>query len=465
MTRIDESNQMRANVIEKTTHKLIVVFLTIIAMGGGICPAFTEAVEATSVIGNIVLCEIDSLVVVESGNLNLSVGFNGCVYLSWIELVQSKGQKGYALNFAVRSWGGKWSAPRTITQGENRFDSSILALPDGSLAAYWLTKSGPGMHVNDVNLSISRDGSLTWGKAIVPHRDRTQTARGFVSMISVDGGIAVVWLNGRKMTGSDHGEAGHSSDEKSRAGASQHAGENDYQHAGGDHRAAGHGPASSGMEMSLMYTMIGLDGTLGKEVLLDDRVCECCQTSAASTPDGMAAVYRDRSEREVRDISIVRLKNGQWSEPQPLSKDGWEIQGCPVNGPAISSAGQNIAVAWFTAAKDQPRVYAALSADGGASFGPRILVGAENPVGRVDVIAHPSGNALVSWVERTPGGAEVRARVLRPDGSKAPAVVIAETSSGVPRMKMSGDEVVIAWTDSRNIRKVRTAILNINYSI
>jgi hypothetical protein len=452
-------------MIEKNIHKLLFVFLTIFVTGGGIRPASTEAVEATSVIENSVAREIDSPAAAESGNPNLSVGPDGRVYLSWIEPVQSKGPKGYALKFAVRARGGRWSAPRTITRGGNRFDSSILALPDGSLAAYWLTKSGPGMHVNDVNLSVSRDGGRTWGKAIIPYWDRTPTARGFVSMISVDGGIAVVWLNGRNMTGSDHGEAGHRSDEKARAGASQHAGENDHQHAGGDHRAAGHGPVSSGMEMSLMYTMIGLDGTLGKEVLLDDRVCECCQTSGALTPDGMAVVYRDRSEREVRDISIVRLKNGQWSEPQPLSKDGWEIQGCPVNGPAISSAGQNLATAWFTAAKDQPKVYATLSADGGASFGPPILVGDENPIGRVDVIALPSGNALVSLVERTPGGAEVRARVVRPDGSKAPAVVIAETSSGVPRMKMSGDEVVITWTDSRNVRKVRTAILNINYSI
>src|SRR5262245_38966751 len=212
------------------------------------------------------------------------------------------------------------------------------------------------------------------------------------------------------------------------------------------------------MEMSLMHTMINLDGMLGKEVLLDGRVCECCQTSAAPTPEGMAVVYRDRSEREVRDISIVRLKNGQWSEPQPLSKDGWEIQGCPVNGPTISSAGQHVAVAWFTAAHDQPRVYAALSADSGVTFGPQILVGDGNPLGRMDIIALASGNAFVSWVERTPGGAEVRARVVRPDGSKASTVVVAESPSGVPRMKMSGDEVVIAWTDSQN-RKVRTAIL------
>src|SRR5262245_14209023 len=41
------------------------------------------------------------------------------------------------MKFALRSRGGAWSEPRTITQGENRFDSSVLALPDGSLAAYW----------------------------------------------------------------------------------------------------------------------------------------------------------------------------------------------------------------------------------------------------------------------------------------------------------------------------------------
>jgi hypothetical protein len=213
------------------------------------------------------------------------------------------------------------------------------------------------------------------------------------------------------------------------------------------------------MEMSLMHTTIGPDRKLGKEVLLDGRVCERCQTSAAPTPDGMAVVYRDRSEKEVRDISIVRLKDGQWSEPQQLSKDGWEIQGRPVNGPAISSAGRNLAVAWFTAARDQPRVYAALSADGGLTFGLQILVTDVDPIGRVDVIALSSGNAIVSWVERTPSGAEVRSRIVRPDGAKAPEIVVAETSSGVPRMEMSSDEVVIAWMDSRNVRKVRTAIL------
>ena len=444
-------------MLKKTTYELALVLLVVFATEGRLRPAATGAMETTSAIENSVVREIDSPAGAGSSEPNLSVGPDGRIYLSWLEPIQPKG---YALRFAVRSKGGNWSTPRSITQGENRFDSSILALPDGSLAAYWLAKSGPARHVNDLNLSISRDGGQTWGKAIVPHRDRTQRDRGFVSMIAANGGIAVVWLDGSNMMGGDRGAAEQGSTENERPDILKHpSGHNHQGTDGSDHRGERHDSAASKMEKSMMYTMVGLDGTLGKEVLLDGRVCECGQTSAAPTPDGMAVVYRDRSEKEVRDISIVRLKKGKWSKPQPLSKDGWEINGCPVNGPAISSAGRNVAVAWFTAAHNQPRIYATLSADGGATFGPQVLVGDGHPIGRVDCIALPSGNALVSWAERTPSGTEVRARIVRPDGSQAAAIVVAEASSGVLRMKWSGDEVVIAWTDSRNTSKVRTAIL------
>ena len=62
---------------------------------------------------------------------------------------------------------------------------------------------------------------------------------------------------------------------------------------------------------------------------------------------------------------------------------------------------------------------------------------------RVDVVAFASGGAVISWAERTPGGTEVRARIVKPDGSTDPPIVVAEASIGDPRMKMSGDEVVI----------------------
>lgn len=85
--------------------------------------------------------------------------------------------------------------------------------------------------------------------------------------------------------------------------------------------------------MTLRYAAIDADGKLSDEAQLDERVSECCQTSAALTDQAPIAVYRDRSQSEVRDIYFVRQINGSWGSPQSVHADNWEINGCPVNGP------------------------------------------------------------------------------------------------------------------------------------
>jgi hypothetical protein len=83
-----------------------------------------------------------------------------------------------------------------------------------------------------------------------------------------------------------------------------------------------------------------------------------------------------------------------------LSKDGWEIDGCPINGPAVSSNGKNVAAAWFTAPGEKPAAYLMTSVDGGKTFGRKIRVDGGNGTGHVDVVSLPSGEAIVSWIER-----------------------------------------------------------------
>src|SRR6185436_2450444 len=124
------------------------------------------------------------------------------------------------------------------------------------------------------------------------------------------------------------------------------------------------------------------------------RVCECCQTSAATIPDGLLVVYRDRSDSEIRDIALMRYSNGSWSQPALINQDNWQIDACPVNGPAISSNGQNVSVAWFTGAEEKLRVYTVLSKDSGKTFGPPVQVDDGKPSGRVDVLSLPNGDAL-----------------------------------------------------------------------
>ena len=318
--------------------------------------------------------ELQSPAASGSGQPNLAISPDGRVQLSWIERL---GEGKFSLRFSTMEKGG-WSAPRTIAEGANWFVNwadfpSMVALPDGSLAAHWLVKSGPGTYAYDVNISRSFDGGKTWSKSFVPHRDGTQTEHGFVSLLAAkDGSLAAVWLDGREMKGH---EAGH-----------------------------GHG------NMTLRYVKIKRDGELADEAVLDAKVCECCQTSAATTADGPIIVYRDRSDREIRDISVIRLKDGKWSQPRLVAQDGWQINGCPVNGPAIAASGRRVAVAWFTGAANTQRVKLAFSGDSGEIFGEPVTVDDGSPVGRVDVVLLDDGSAIVCWLEKLPSGGEIRAR-------------------------------------------------------
>jgi hypothetical protein len=291
-------------------------------------------------------------------------------------------------------------------------------LPDGTLAAHWLVRTGGNTYAYAVNIARSFDGGESWSQPVVPHRDDTPTEHGFVSLFALqDKSLAAVWLDGRETLPAERG----------------------HEHAGG--------------AMTLRYANFGRDGTVDDGIRLDAHVCDCCQTSAAMTDEGPVVAYRDRSEREVRDISVVRLVDGRWSEPRTVFDDGWEINGCPVNGPSIAASGRQVAVAWFTAAHDVPRVKLAFSDDAGRSFGEPVVVDDGLPIGRVETLLLDDGSALVCWMESTADGGAIRLRRIRRDGEADEAITIAPSgtarSNGFPQLARAGDRLFIAWTADR----------------
>jgi hypothetical protein len=358
------------------------------------------------------------------------------VILSWVEKV---GEKRYSLRFAKRDEGG-WSEVLTVAEGENWFINwadfpSVIELKDGSLAAHWLVKSGPGTYAYDVNISRSMDGGKTWGKPIVPHTDGTKTEHGFVSLIPLpDGRLGVSWVDGRALSGMKEDAEEHE------------------------------GPLP--VSMALRYAAIDADGKLSDESVLDERICECCQTSAALTTEGPIIVYRDRSETEVRDNYFVRRQGGGWSTPRPVGVDNWEISGCPVNGPSVSADGRRVAVAWFTEEGSDPRVQLAFSNDAGANFGTPMRVDDGKVMGRVDVVMLPDGSALVCWMAGDAEGGANKVRRVTSDGKLGPVAIISESdisrASGFPRMARLGDTVHFAWTQFGKPSRVRTASTDVS---
>lgn len=416
----------------KSRLALAAAFVTVAALLSRTHVRDLVAGEETAVLSVATLEAIPSPSGPGSAEPNLDAGPDGRVHMSWLEPLTS-GQ-GHVLK--VASLDGKaWTEPSAVRSGRDFFVNwadfpSVIALGDGRLAAHWLQRTGTATYAYGVRLAFSGDGGRSWSVPLTPHTDSSNTEHGFVSLWRAErgDGVEAVWLDGRKYN------------------------------RGGDHSN----------EMSLATAAFTFDGDVSApERILDGRVCDCCQTSVAMTSRGPVIVYRDRSAAEIRDIAVVRrTTGGRWTEPVVVHPDGWKINACPVNGPSIAARGDNVAVAWFTAANDAPTVRVAFSRDAGATFSAPIRVDEGQPAGRVDVELTRNGAALVTWIERAGGdAASVRLRRVEHGGRVGAPITIATSSaaraSGFPRMVIAGNDAVFAWTVPGRPSEVKVARMKV----
>jgi hypothetical protein len=341
--------------------------------------------------------------------------------LSWVET----NGNGATLKFAERTGSG-WSVPHDAAAGSDWFLSwadvpAVARLDDGTLVAQWLQSTDPHLEAYDVRLAFSHDEGRTWSQSTTPHHDGTKTQHGFVSMFPLPANrIGLVWLDGRETV----------------------VPEND--------------------NMTVRTTTFDRDGRESAESLVDDRVCECCATAVAVTSDGPIAAFRDRSPKEVRDISVSRLLNGEWTRPATVHDDGWTIEACPINGPAIAARGRDVVVAWFTAKGDQGQAFAAFSRDGGATFGTPIRLDEGSSLGRVAVAMLDEGAAAM-WVEFANARAELKVRRIDSSGRRGASQTVAgldrDRASGNARLVRRGRELLFAWTEAAGGNSaVKTAV-------
>jgi len=352
----------------------------------------------------------------------------GRTMLSWVEGDAEKA----SLRYAERTASG-WSAPRTAATGADWFMTpadlpTVMRLSNGALVAEWLESTDDATEAYDLLLSLSRDEGKTWSTPEAPHHDATKTQHGFAALFASPaspGGFGLVWLDGRQTAGKPEGQG----------------------------------------SMSLRSAMFDASGRETADVLVDDRVCDCCPTSIAVTADGPIAAFRDRTNEEIRDIAVSRYANGAWTPSRVVHADNWRIDGCPVNGPAIAASGRTVVVAWFTGANDQGRAFAAFSRDAGATFGAPIRLDEAQTIGRVDVALLDDGSAVASWIEPANGRAEFRIRRVDATGTRGPAQLVAAVgqasgrTSGYPHIARAGSELLLAWTETRTTVKTASAKL------
>ena len=330
--------------------------------------------------------------------------------MSWIQNKDSIASLKYS-----KFNGINWTAPTEIISGSDWFvnwaDFPAIADNNGSVLTNILKKSAEGTYTYDIHLQLYSKQKNTWKNNILLNQDGIKSEHGFVSMLPYNNdSFFVTWLDGRTLVGVPK--------------------ENE--------------------QMTLRAAFIDAEGEISNDILLDDKTCECCNTAATMTSNGPIVAYRDRSDTEIRDISIVRFVNGNWTAPKNVYQDHWEIPGCPVNGPAIDSFNDAVALAWFTAENDNPRIQVSFSENQGETFGLQYRVDNGNAIGRVDIVMIDQNNAVVSWME--PDGIDTLIQILKvsSNGEKNIPITITKTrserSSGFPQLELVGDRLYVAWT-------------------
>jgi hypothetical protein len=333
---------------------------------------------------------------------------------------------------------GTISDPALIATGSNWFVNwadvpSIVSLDrsGNQIMAHWLQMSAEGTYDYDVVCAISKDGIRSSESPFVLHDDGVAAEHGFVTMISEKNGAFVTWLDGRNTktplpeTTTD-------------------------QAVGHEHDGHGHGGT---MPMTLRATWVDNRGEKTNDLEIDNRVCDCCQTDAVMTDSGPVVVYRDRSNEEVRDISIAKYKNEKWTSHK-VHDDNWKITGCPVNGPAVAYYNSLLAVAWYTEMNGSPKVYLATSKDDGDTFSQPILIDGVKPFGRVDVTITDKNQIIVTWLNTEEEKIYIKASVVKDGLIAADGITLMETessrSSGFPIIEMVDDNLVMVRTVSKD---------------
>ena len=363
----------------------------------------------------------------------LEKGADDKIYLSWVEKNGEKSTLQYS-----QLWEDSWSVPTTIASGNNWFvnwaDFPSLVVNKQQMGAHWLQKSKEGTYDYDIQVSFSADNGKTWKPSFTPHNDGVAAEHGFVSMLPMQNeNTFITWLDGRNTKGEGHGEDTH----------------------------GGHGEAGA---MTLRAGIFNPEGNKIDEWELDDRVCDCCQTAAANTDNGPIVVYRDRSETEIRDMSIVRWVNGEWTAPTNIAIEMWEMPGCPVNGPAVTANGQNVAVTWFTAKNGFPQVKIAFSDNGGASFSEATVVSEGSTIGRLGITSLANGHAAISWMDSQNDLAAIMVAEYDAMGTLINKLKVAESkasrASGFPVITSIDNTIYMAWTEVNEETVVKTAKIN-----
>ena len=134
--------------------------------------------------------------------------------------------------------------------------------------------------------------------------------------------------------------------------------------------------------------------------LISHGICSCCRTATTLNISGQPVVFARMVFADgIRDHALFKMeKSGQWSAPQKITDDNWQIEACPEHGPALAIDHQNRHhLAWFTLGDKRQGIFYAYTDDEGKTLSDIMPLGNKNQLpGHPDIIA-VTEHVAIAW--------------------------------------------------------------------
>jgi hypothetical protein len=337
-----------------------------------------------------------------------------------------------------RNGGGSFGTPVRVnaSEGTARLGGELpprVAVTADAIVVLWTSRGTS----TSIEIARSTDGGKTFGPGTSLQAAGAAGDRGWPSLsIGRDGVAHAFWLDHRGLAASPADAT------VTKKPAAAH---------GAGHTT--HDGAAMAQKSAIYHASLGKAASAERSIA--PGVCYCCKTATATGAAGRVyAAWRHVYPGNIRDIAFAWSSDGgqTFSAPSRVSEDGWQIAGCPDDGPAMAVDGKGVVhLVWPTViggASPEGVLFYATSSDG-RSFSPRVrlkTLGSAHPT-HPQIAVDGAGRAVVAWDERIDGRRVVAARVVSPSQrSDAPPIVLTDGEPGqYPVLATSGSTMLAAW--------------------
>ena len=327
--------------------------------------------------------------------------------------------------------------------------------PRGSeIVVVWTAKSVEGTRLFT---SRSRDRGRTFSAPQLVAGTAAPGNRGWESMtVDAMGRPVVTWLDHRQAVAST--ESSHHHHDMSAAatspvgrGLSASPGGPDTARPTSDTAAAEQSVARAAT--SRLYVG-STDGGIPVQGLTHG-VCYCCKTAIAAASNGdLMLAWRHVYAGGYRDIAFSMSRDGgkTFSTPVRISSDGWQIAGCPEDGPALAvDSDRRTHVVWPTLVRENGREVMALFhavTTNGDVFSGRTRLPAGDSAFHPQVVVTSTGQLVTAWDEGSSGTRRIRlahGQIDQTGSVRFEALDDVSAPGDHPALAAVPDGVVVAW--------------------